>query len=306
MLEVLHLLKPKYWFSAHLHVKFAAYVRHQSDALAVPTANDDRIQHASAGNPDEIDLDDVAEDEETAPQNPDEIDLDLDEDEDPAPQPDEIELDPKDESVDVVEKERATGARGQSSDSAIAADPATVAAAVEEVAHTAASDSPLTTRFLALDKCLPQRHFLQVSPKPLPILFGPLLTCSEQILTVPSDLTSEEAPEIKMDVEWLAITKVTHPYLPLQKYGNPPLPPAHQLRDDIARTASEIRAALDARLGEQGVDPYDVASVQQFWPTAPTVTDGGGGPDAWYTNPQTEALCHFLGIPNIINPAPLA
>lgn len=106
-----------------------------------------------------------------------------------------------------------------------------------------------------------------------------------------------------MDVEWLAITKVTHPYLPLQKYGNPPLLITQELRDDIARTAGEIRGALDARAGED-VDPYDVESVQQFWPTAPTVADGGGGPDAWYTNPQTEALCHFLGIPNVINPAP--
>jgi lariat debranching enzyme len=27
---------------------------------------------------------------------------------------------------------------------------------------------------------------------------------------------------------------------------------------------------------------------------------------AWYTNPQTEAFCGMLGIPNKINPAPVA
>ena len=36
------------------------------------------------------------------------------------------------------------------------------------------------------------------------------------------------------------------------------------------------------------------------------VAAGGLTIAAWYTNPQTEAFCGMLGLPNKINPAPNA
>lgn len=78
----------------------------------------------------------------------------------------------------------------------------------------------------------------------------------------------------------------------------------------------------------EGVEPgglvwekgdIDIGRVQKFWPTAPAQGEPGGSSSestrswtwtalikaAWYTNPQTEAFCGMLQIPNRINPAPI-
>ena len=90
-------LKPKYWFSAHLHVKFAALYDH---------------------TPKEV------------PKNPDEIDIDLDDDDDGNEM--DTEGNPIDQSKDVKKED-------------------------------SMANEPQYTRFLALDKILPGREFLQVS-----------------------------------------------------------------------------------------------------------------------------------------------
>lgn len=157
----------------------------------------------------------------------------------------------------------------------------------------------------------PLKVFLTPPPSPLLSLIVPFVAPLAQILDVPSTLTSDSpSPRIQMDIEWLAITKVLHPYLPLQKFHNPSLPSPSQLRPLVDQTITDIRASLDAqpRVDSEGNprDPLNIEEIQQFWPTAPTEMTGEGGAEAWYTNPQTEAICAFLGIPNLVNPAPLA
>jgi lariat debranching enzyme len=95
-MDLLRNLRPDWWFSAHLHVRFVAEVVHDSPS--------------SVANPDEINI----EDDDEAPAKP-------------LVNPDEITLDDEEEQVAPLPPPR------------------------------------LKTRFLALDKCLPRRQFLEVS-----------------------------------------------------------------------------------------------------------------------------------------------
>jgi len=128
-------LKPKYWFSAHLHVKFAAFVDH--DALE-PEADEGEI---------------VLED-----------------------------------SDDAMKRDRSPGKR--------AVSPSATDSESKRQRQEDGSSSTIhqTTRFLALDKCLPHRDFLQ-------------------ILDIETDHTSSSNPSLSYDAQWLAITKTFHPYL---------------------------------------------------------------------------------------------
>ena len=126
---LLHKLRPRYWFSAHLHVKFAAFVEHDSP-------------------------DGAKEDEEG-----------------------EIILDDSDEGN--TEDKRANPAAGSGP--------------VKQEQEQIAKNASETTRFLALDKCLPHRDFLQV-------------------LEIEAD-EETASDELSYDPQWLAITKTFHPYL---------------------------------------------------------------------------------------------
>lgn len=186
--------KPRYWFSGHMHVKFTAVVTHDSESslsqqtpptapanqnvneisldideedVPVPTA-------APVANKDEIDLD-MDEDDVTAPapvsvENKDEIDLDLDEDDIPAPA--------ATEPASTVEKSH---------------NDKTVSANVwPKKGKHSGEDSNNKTRFLALDKCLPGRGFLQ-------------------ILKIQS--TKPGPKKLQYDPEWLAVTRALNPIL---------------------------------------------------------------------------------------------
>jgi lariat debranching enzyme len=186
LLQLLKKVKPEYWFSAHLHVKFAAIFKHESQGPAA-SAGDTQI----SGNPDEIAIESDEDDAPTASKgagtaaNPDEINIDSD---DVVPQPaqadnpDEINIDSDeeagdtlgakqaaadlkvDESVDLVEEARksdsiaAPGVIGSE----------TPATPVQPVAPIAPNPPPRSstlgrrTRFLALDKCGPGKDFIQV------------------------------------------------------------------------------------------------------------------------------------------------
>lgn len=175
-MEILRGLRPRYWFSAHLHVKFAAVVDHDVVDEAEDEGDLDLDGGQNLGDPvneDEINLDDVEG---------------------------EIQLDDEEGEIDLGGE-----LDGVSPGKRPLFPPDTTSSKRPRQSPT----THQTTRFLALDKCLPNRDFLQI-------------------------LDLEDAPRptsapLSYDPHWLAITKTFHPYLSTAR-NRLPLPPKQDLQ----------------------------------------------------------------------------
>lgn len=203
---IMQALRPKYWFSAHMHVKFAAVVRH-----------------------------------------------------------------PPRES---------NGAPAASTPAASSAAPA-----------PSASSSPSLTRFLALDKCLPHRDYMQLLEFPE--------ARGEKVLSY--------------DPVWLAIVKNTHPLLSVHRNAKPlPMPsqaglqsfPPH-VRTDYSPTPEEMEWIYSNVCGGDRSTPPKVplnfVQTARGW-------DGlepqrGGQQPAFEVNPQTTAFLKMLGLRDVLTEA---
>ncbi|CAG8526780.1 941_t:CDS:10 [Paraglomus occultum] len=232
--ELLWKLKPKYWFAAHLHVKFAAVVPHST--AATNKHQDKKIQFMS---------------------NPDEIVMDLDDEED---------ID--NNVIDDIDR---VGNRDTDSASEMQ-NPVNSDGQINE------NESNVVTRFLSLDKCLPRRDFLQVIE--IPDAQGPM--------------------DFMYDEEWLAITKVLHPYLSLNSH-QPQLPPEEEVRQAIDEKLEWVRSTI-------GQSESGLLIPKNFRPTAPSHDQLTSDPSLSknarreYLNPQTEEFTTLLEITNKINP----
>lgn len=165
---LLQTLKPKWWFAAHLHTRFEATVSHQ--------ISNTEPMRPQLVNPDEIGIDeeDFADLAPPTTSNPEEIIIDVDEELDStnpaslknsatsssvypkANNPDEITIDEE----EIIDTSPAT-ARNPDEIALEDEENDVVAAPIPQISPSSFSTSS-ETRFLALDKCLPKRRFLEV------------------------------------------------------------------------------------------------------------------------------------------------
>lgn len=162
---ILKKLRPAYWFSAHLHVKFAALYAHSQTG------------GVSVANPDEIMIEDSDEDE---------------------------------EDFDVSVKENA----------------------MDEMAPPT-DNKPTHTQFLALDKILPGRPFLQIL-----------------------DFQDSDSPkEFVYDEEWLAIVKATADGLSLSR-SQRPLPSEADLESSVQTSRQWVKEHVSFDTNNMRLPPF--------------------------------------------------
>lgn len=296
---VLKRLRPSHWFSAHLHIKYPAVVEHESlssaetrDALETdsPTLKGHAVVEsgaqapATAKNEDEIDLDvDDMDDQEQQPQpsssaaavNTDEIELDIDE-------ADTVSY-TKDGQPDRAPVPSTAGV----SQDIRAQLPAsfTRPPADNKKAHASQTALPTpditnqTTRFLALDKCLPNRDFLQI------------------LDIEPFHQRDNSGPvHLEYDKEWLAITRVfakevaagdafsTVPPDKGEAYYRPLIEQEEAWIDDNLVKANKMVIPQNFTMS---ASPYDAALGERV-----------DGQPREYSNAQTQAFCDRLQIAN--------
>ncbi|KAK4662506.1 lariat debranching enzyme [Podospora pseudopauciseta] len=281
---VLNRLRPPYWFSAHLHCKYSAIKKFDPPTSEPqPSASATLLESATvppavpAHNSDEIDLDLEEEETPAAPaQNPDEIDLDLDEEETP--------VGPSTSSAPITTTSSKPQSEEQQTDALRSLLPSTFSKPKTQIQTTPGQPVPqtitnTTTRFLALDKCLPGRAFLQ-------------------LMEIPSPTTITRPVKLAYDKEWLSILRAFHP--PIKStFGIRGAPvPEDKGEEYYLGLIRENEEWVEENLVKKG----KMEVPEDFEVTAP-VMEGGWerGREVQpreYTNPQMARFCELLGVEN--------
>ncbi|RDW72135.1 hypothetical protein BP5796_08169 [Coleophoma crateriformis] len=282
---VMDRLRPPYWFAAHLHCKFAATKIYQHD-IENPLPQSNGQKHDTP----------VVESTSLPPPAPneDEIDLDMDDEEDtPAPAVD-FSGDTKLATAQATVVETAKQTQSSVSSDLRAQLPAAFARPAQSSAKRVQPGQPTppeitnkTVRFLALDKCLPGRKFLQLMEA------QPYADSTEASVPQPA---SRPKVKFQYDPEWLAITRVFASELVL---GDKSAPAAPELGEEHYRPLIE----QELQWVQENVVKQDKLIIpENFELTAPIWHLGmpeiiSEGPRE-YTNPQTQQFCGLVGIKN--------
>lgn len=287
---VMDRLRPPYWFSAHLHVKYAA-IKTYDDAAPSSGASSAGAEAASA----------AAQAKEA---NPDEIDLDLD---DQGGGHDATTQEEQGEAREQGQGEAKEQSRGEAKEQEKPAETNKVAEQLRALLPLSfAPFASLTStggipgqpvppgitnkqvRFLALDKCLPGRHFLQlceINP------FDP----HELSARPPKQQTPRW--RLEYDPEWLAITRVFHPHLIIGETRQPT--PEDLGEEHYLPLIDAERAWVEENVVSKGKlevpDNFEITAP----PHGPNMPCVAFDQPEEYTNPQTVAFCEMLGLGNL-------
>lgn len=143
-----------------------------------------------------------------------------------------------------------------------------------------------TTNFLALDKCLPNRHFLELL----------------EIESLNPDLYGNDIYPVKLryDPEWLAIIRAFHPELKLGGEREDPVP------DHKGDTYYQERILEERKwVAEHIVAEGKLDVPENFMITAPVFDPNLDVPTEEMprevTNPQTSEFCKLVGIENLFD-----
>ncbi|EMD34237.1 hypothetical protein CERSUDRAFT_86365 [Gelatoporia subvermispora B] len=315
MMGLLQNLKPRYWYSAHLHCRFEAEVVH--DEPAQPEAGPSTKPESSGAqgrvlNPDEIAIEDEDLEQPTSicpsrpnASNPDEIVIEdeeiaqssttVAEQEPPAPNSEEIEVEQAlvVDTVDDLPAPNPSGATAfvqETPDVAHSSrNPDEIMLDDEEEAVEAPPPPPKpkkVTSFLGLGKCVNHsnpKQYLEVTN-----------------VKLPHKKLHDGPPVLTFDPEWLAITRAFHPYMSLERHQLP-YPDEATARAAVQRELEWVKKHV---LGDKG--SIRVGDVQKFEMTAPPPARRGRvtEPLRHWPNPQTAAFCAMLEIENKIDPKP--
>ncbi|PBP25725.1 MFS transporter [Diplocarpon rosae] len=312
---VMDRLRPPYWFSAHMHCKFAATKIYndarKSDgapapALALISNSQTTVQPvtlAATHNSDEIDLDDEEEptlaqpvaSNMTAVANKDEIAVDEDGDEDePTDQVNCVIAASNEAEISLGDNETSNSAPISSVSSDLRAQlPAAFSrppipfmrqGVVEQTIPADIKNK--TVRFLALDKCLPKRKFLQL-----------LEVRPYEDAGKPSTMDGlRPKPKFEYDPEWLAITRAFASHM---IFGDKSARTPEDLGEATYRPLIEKeRVWVEENVvgkGKLGIPENFTLTAPPFVVGMPEIVEDG---PLEYNNPQMQEFCDLIGIEN--------
>lgn len=229
---LMYQLRPRYWFAAHLHVKFAAIVVHPDQASSTAHQTGSKDTHTA-------------------------------------------------NRIEDREQHVATKSLPQ----------------------------PAITKFLALDKCLPRREFMQVldlpsswnAAKPLAVNLqkgdsSEQMSDTTQDSSQSSDENMIEPPKVMFDLEWLAILRATHHLASSNKFA--PRVPQEEMK--IEREDIEwVKKRLQEFIAEKKLDKIEGEWITDFVKTAPGYGEEES-PVLVMGNPQTDVLLELLKLPHVV------
>ncbi|KAI1136809.1 lariat debranching enzyme, C-terminal domain-containing protein [Hypoxylon sp. FL0543] len=284
---VMDRLRPAYWFSAHLHCKYAAIKAYEApNSTETSTAAQAAKQTETASAPAAVSVEAAA--------NPDEIDLDMEDENEQL-------LDISENATTVASSTSNPTPGGGVSDELRAQLPASFAKPTPDQPKLNPGQpvppgiTNTTTRFLALDKALPGRKFLQ--------LCSLLPVDPAHMAAFPPSSDTKQRYRLQYDPEWLAITRVFSPVLTIgdRTARTPPDLGEEEYRPmiDAERTWVEENVV---RRGKLDVPENFAITAEPHRPGVdPETVDYQ--PDE-YTNPQTVAFCELLSLPNLWDSSP--